>query len=185
MATYLGGKAEISIQTALAGTGVTIPPAFIQEISVEVKEGERDVQSLAGNFSTPNGNVDKPMVTVTMVLDSMERLKAVFGDLYNAPTGTQTTGNFIIGGSTCASRDGGWLNIHYVCDETDDNDVYFYNALAQVNFAPTYNADDALTVEVVFMGQPDEDGNIVRIGTGLLSAPSLFDAATGTTIANA
>ena len=182
MATYLGGKLDLSVQTEVGGAGVVIPAVFVQEASVEVTEGTRTVTTLGGTFSTPSGMSESSMITVTMVLDSMERLKDIFGDLYNAPTTPQLSGNFIIGSATCGSRDGGWLNLHYTCDSDDNNDVHFYNAVAQLNFAPTYNNGDALTVEVVFMATPNDAGNILRIGTGNLTAISEWDATTGATV---
>lgn len=99
--------------------------------------------------------------------------------MYNAPTAPQTTGN-IVGGVTTCSLDNTPVNIHYTCDTNDNNDVYFYSANVMLNFNPTYTSSDDITVEVTVFGQPDDNGNVYRLGTGDLTQESIYDPATDT-----
>lgn len=179
MATQvLGGKA--SLQFGLA----EVPSFMLSEISVEVTEGTRERTTLAGTFRRPSGTIDTAQAMVTMYLRSVEDLKSIFPGQYNAPTAPQAIGNLIVGSDSCATATGGPLNIHFDCDTTDDNDVFFYNAVPMLNFNTTYNASDDLTVEVTFMAQPDDNGNIFRFGTGNLTAASSWNYATETTDVN-
>ncbi len=176
MATQvLGGKAVVQFGA------VEIPSFMLSEISVEVTEATRERSTLAGTFRRPAGTIDTAQAVVTMYLRSVEDLKAIFPGQYNAPTAPQLTGNLIVGSDSCATADGGPLNIHFECDTTDDNDVFFYNAVPMLNFSATYNATDDLTVEVTFMANPDDNGNIFRFGTGNLTAASVWNEVTEAT----
>lgn len=172
---YLGGQAEISLN------GVTIPSYMIQDITFDVSEGTREVSSLAGNFTKPSGTLDTVQMTFNLLVTSIDYLKALYPDLYNAPTAPQTTGNLVFGADGCTARASGPVNVHYTCEETDDNDINFPNA--QIGFAwnATYNQSDALSIEVTVYGQPSNTG-IIRLGTGDLTGPSRWDAATGQTV---
>lgn len=177
MATnVLGGAAEVSINSK------TIPSTLLSEVTVEITEGTRERTTLGGKFSKPSGVLDTAQVSFTMYLPSMDYLKNIFPSKYNAPTAPQTTGNVIIGSDSCATVDAGPVNIHYTCDATDDNDIHIFNGQAMLNFNPTFNDSDDLTIEVTVFAQPDEDGNVVRFGTGDLTAASVWDAATEATI---
>ena len=180
MATQvLGGKA--SVQFGLA----EIPSFMLSQISVEVTEATRERETLGGTFRRPSGVVETAQAVVTMYLRNVEDLKAIFPGQYNAPTAPQLVGNLIVGSDSCATATGGALNIHFDCDDTDNNDIFFYNAVPMLNFSATYNASDDLTVEVTFMAQPDDSGNIFRFGTGNLTAASSWNYATETTDVNA
>lgn len=173
--TVLGGAAEIAINE------VVIPASYLSEVSVEFTEGTRERTTLGGTFTRPSGVLTTAQAMFTLYLPSMDYLKNIFPGKYNAPTAPQLTGNVILNANTCAVTEGGPVNIHYTCEANDNNDVYLYNAVAQLNFNPTYNADDDLTIEVTLFAQPDNDGNVGRIGTGDLTADSIFDATTMTT----
>ena len=175
MATVLGGAAEVSLN------GVTIPAHLLSEVSVELTEGTRERTTLGGNFTRPSGVLETAQVNFTMYLESMDALKDIFPGRYNAPTAPQTTGNIIIGNDSCATTDVTGLNVHYVCDTNDNNDVYIYSAQVALNFNPTYNDSDDLTVEVTAYAQPDAEGRIARIGTGDLTADSVYDATSDAT----
>ena len=112
----------------------------------------------------------------------MDYLKHIFPSRYSAPTAPQTSGNVIISSDTCISADAGPVNIHFTCDDNDANDVYFYNAQAALNFNPTYSSGDDLTIEVTLYAQPDDAGDIVRMGTGDLDAISIYDPETESTV---
>lgn len=173
--TVLGGPAEVAIN------GVTIPASLLSEVSVELTEGTRERETLGGTFSKPSGVLDTAEVTFTMFLPSMDYLKNIFPGRYNAPSGEQDTGNVIFNSDNCVSTEAGPVNIHYTCEPLDNNDVHIYNGQAALNFNPTYNAEDDLTIEVTIYAQPDEDGNIARMGTGNLTQDSIYDAASGET----
>lgn len=171
----LGGKAEVAIGTSL------IPAQFLGDITPNFEERVRETTTLAGTRSQPSGNYDTAELQFTMYLDSMDRLKMIWDEIYNEPSGSQETGNFILGDTSCSTRTAVPINIHYTCDDTDDNDVHIYAGLVAFNFNPTYNESDGLSVEVMVYAQPTDDG-YVRIGTGDLTEPSIYDYETESTV---
>ena len=176
MSQVLGGLADVSVN------GITIPSMLLSEVTVELTEGTRERSTLAGNFTRPRGTIDTATATFTMYLPNIDYLKDIFPGRYNAPTAPQTTGNIIWDTDTCGSVDAGPVNIHFTCSNTDDNDVHFYAGLLQMNFNPTYNNSDELTIEVTVHAQPDANGQVFRLGTGDLTAVSVYDPATETTV---
>lgn len=174
--TVLGGPAEVALNET------AIPSQLLSEVTVELTEGTRERETLGGTFTRPSGVFETAMATFTMYLPNMDYLKNIFPGRYNAPSGAQTTGNVIFSADNCAAIDAGPVNIHYTCDDNDDNDVYFYNGHVQMNFNPTYNASDDLTVEITIYANPDEDGNVARLGTGDLTEESIYDPETEETV---
>lgn len=172
----LGGPAEVSIN------GITIPASLLSEVSVEITEGTRERETLGGTFTKPSGVLETAQAMFTLYLPSMDYLKNIFPSRYSAPSGEQDTGNIIFNSDECTTTEAGPVNIHYTCEPLDNNDVFIYSGLAALNFNPTYNADDDVTIEVTIYAQPDEDGNVARMGTGNLTQDSYYDAATGTTV---
>lgn len=172
--TQLGGKAEVALN------GVIIPASILSEVTVNIAEGTRERKTLGGNFKRSSGILETAEAKFTLYLPSMDYLKNIFPDRYNAPTGN-VTGNIIYNSEECVEASTGPMNIHYTCDSNDANDVYFYEGIAHLNFSATYNASDDLSIEVTVYAQPDDDGNIVRIGTGDLTQESIYDEATDTT----
>lgn len=176
MAAVLGGAAEVAIN------GITIPASLLSEVSVEFTEGTRERETLGGTFTKPSGVLETAQAMFTLYLPSMDYLKNIFPGRYNAPSGEQDTGNVIFNSDTCVETEAGPVNIHYTCEPLDNNDVHIYSGLAQLNFNPVYNATDDLTIEVTIMAQPDDDGNVARMGSGNLTQDSYYDDATGATI---
>jgi hypothetical protein len=176
MANVLGGAAEVSIN------GVTIPAQYLSEVAVELTEGTRERETLGGTFTKPSGVLETAQATFTMYLPSMDYLKHLFPARYNAPSGEQDTGNVVFNSDTCVETEAGPVNIHFTCEPLDNNDVFFYSALAQLNFNATYTASDDLTIEVTIFAQPDDDGNVARMGTGDLTSDSYYDETTGETV---
>ncbi len=172
--SVLGGQAEVALN------GVYIPADLLSEVNVEIMSGTRERTTLAGTFTRPSGTLDSAQATFTMYLPSIDYLENIVPDQYNAPTAPQTTGNITWGANTCNITSTP-VNIHFVCDTTDDNDVFFPEAQVMLNFNPSYTNTDELTVEVTVFGQPDDNGLVARAGTGDLTQPSIYDAATGTT----
>lgn len=172
----IAGKAEVAVGEMI------IKPGFLSEVIVELPEGTRERDSLGGKFTRPSGIVDNPQVRFTLFLPSIDYLKDIFPGRYNAPTGTDTKGNIIANADSCMASDSYPVNVHFVCDENDNNDVYLYSAEPHLNFNLTLNSSDEVTVEVTLFAQEDEDGNIYRLGTGDLTQESVYDAATETTI---
>lgn len=173
--TVLGGPAEVSLN------GITIPASLLSEVSVEFTEGTRERETLGGTFTKPSGVLDTAQVTFTLYLPSMDYLKNIFPERYNAPSGEQDTGNVIFNSDNCTTTTAGPVNIHYTCEPLDNNDVFIYNGAAALNFNPTYNASDDLTIEVMIYAQPDDDGNIARMGTGDLVNDSFYNPTTSDT----
>lgn len=169
---YLGGQAEVSLN------GLTVPATLLSEVAVELTEGTRETATLGGTFTQPTGVFETAQAMFTMYLPSMDYLKTIFADKYNAPTAPQLSGNLIFGSGNCTTQLGTPVNIHFSCDDDDDNDVFFYNGLVQLNFNPTYSTGDSVSVEITVLAQPDDNGNIVRIGTGNLTAKSIYNATT-------
>lgn len=168
MATVLGGKAEVAINN------IVIPAQYLSEISVELTEGTRERTTLGGTFTKPSGVLESAMVKFTLYLASMDYLKNIFPERYTAPSGN-TTGNIIFNSDTCGQATAGPVNIHFTCEENDANDIHIYNGLALLDFKPTYTASDDLTIEVTIYAQPDDDGNIARLGTGDLTQEAIYD----------
>lgn len=171
----LGGLAEVAIN------GITIPANILSEVNVTLEEGTRERTTLAGVFTRPSGTLSSAMATFTMYLPSIDYLKDIFPEKYNAPTSPQATGNIIWDTETCTVPEVGPVNIHYTCDENDNNDVHFYEGAVQLNFNPTYNGTDDLTIEVTVHAQPDNSGRVYRLGTGNLTAESIYNPTTQVT----
>lgn len=176
--TTMSGPAELSFRNAL------IEASVLSEISVELTEGTRERTTLAGTFTLPAGTIDTATATVTLFPESWGWLGAnLLRSRYSAPSAPQTEGNIIWNASTCAgSYDVGGLNIHFTCDDNDNRDIYFYNAALQVNVNPTYNNEDNLQVELTFFANPDDNGNVYRLGTGDLTAESYYDTTSESTL---
>jgi hypothetical protein len=178
MQNYLAGEIEIAINEVL------IPASLLGDAKTTFKGGERDVDTLAGTFTQPSGMLDKPMLEFTLLLPSMDYLKVLFPDKYNAPTGRGANqGNIIVNTATCLTMANTPVNIHYTCDGNNDkNDVYIYNGTVQLDLSMTFNAKDVLNVPVTVYMFPDDNGNIIRNGAGDLSHNSYFDADTMQTV---
>lgn len=173
----LDGAAEVAMN------GVWIPAEAWQSISLDIEPGTRTITSLGGEYEKPSGTYTTSMFTGILNLPSMDYLKNIVPTLYNAPTGgTQTTGNVIIGSGQCLAADGVPVVIHHTCFDTDDNDITLPNARIVFAANGELNDTDPLTVEVRAYGLPDAEGVRVRFGTGDLTQPSRWDAATGTTV---
>lgn len=165
----LGGSADLAIGEA------TILARYLGDISPNFEEGTRESSTLGGKRTTPSGQMDTAELTFTMFLKSMDDLKAIWADIYNAPSGDQLTGNFKLGANSCQTRTPVTVNIHYTCDEDSSNDVHIFAGLVAFNFNPTYNDSDGLSIEVTIYAQPTDEG-YVQIGTGDLTEPVLWDA---------
>lgn len=176
MATTLGGKAEVTINA------ITIPASMLSEVSTAFTEGVRTRTTLGGKFNRPSGSLDTAELKFTLYLPSMDYLKNLFPDRYNAPSAPQTAGNVILNADTCVSTSAGPVNVHYTCEDNDDNDVYIYNGLALLDLSMTYNASDDISIPVTIYAEPNVDGNVARLGTGDLTEESIYDADTETTV---
>lgn len=175
---YLGGPAEVAINENL------IPAELLSEVSVEFVEGTRETETLGGKFTQPTGMLDTAQATFTLLLPSMDYLKVIFPNLHNAGSGERIgEGNVIINTGECLTADNTPVNIHYTCDGNNDkNDVFIYSGRVQLNLAMTYSTGDSLSVEVTVFAQPDESGNVARIGSGDLTQDSYFDYTTMQTV---
>jgi hypothetical protein len=176
MSQTLEGPAEVAIN------GQKIPPSMLSEIVAEFVEGVRERTTLGGKFSRPSGILDTAEARFTLYLPSMDYVKHFFPSRYNAPTAPQLTGNVILNANSSVTTEAGPVNIHWTNEENDNNDIHIYQGEAVLNFSATINPDDAVSIEVRILAQPDDDGNVARLGTGDLTADSKYDATTGTTV---
>lgn len=173
--TALGGRASLAINE------IEIPSYMISEIVPNFAEGTRTRTTLGGIFNRPSGVFETAELQFTLFVPSYDYLKHIFPGEYNAPTAPQTSGNLIFGAQACTTREAVPVNVHYECEDTDANDIHIFAAIAQMNFNPTLNDSDDLSVQITLQAQPTEDG-LFRLGTGDLTTPSIYDPATETTV---
>jgi hypothetical protein len=169
--TILGGKAEVAMN------GIVIPAALLSEVTVEYTEGTRERETLAGTFTKPSGVPETAQVTFTLYLPSMDYLKNIFPDRYTAPSGSATAGKIVLGGDDCVTTAAGPVNIHYTCEGNAYNDVHIFSGLAALNFNPTYNGTDDLTIEVTIYAQPTEEG-VINLGSTDVTQETIYDPVT-------
>lgn len=173
--TLMGGKYEMSIGNTL------IPAQLLGDITPNFEEGVLEASTQAGTRSQPSGKLDTAELTFTLYPESIDYLKVLWADAYNEPTDEdQPTGNIIFGGSSCTTRTPLPINIHPVCETTDDNDIHIFAGVVKMVFNPTLSTGDAVSVEATISAQPTTNG-YVRLGTGDLSQPSYWDVTTQTT----
>lgn len=169
-------------KSSVALNGVVIPASQLSETSVEFEGATIDVETGAGTFTLPSGTLDSAEATFTYYPEKMDDLKNIWPDMYNAPSGSQTSGSIVWSSNTCLEATGTPVNIHPECINTDDNDFHLFSGHVQINFSATWNNQEVLSVEVTVLAQPDENGNVGRAGTGDLTQASEWDAATGATV---
>lgn len=172
------GSVEIAFRDFL------IPAAILSEATPNLAEGTRSRDTMAGTFTSPSGTLDESTVEVMLFPPSWGWLgENIIRSRYNEPSGTQTEGNIVWNASTCSGTyDVGPVNFHYVCEPNDDNDIHLFNAKLQITVNPTFNVSDALSVTLTFHAQPDENGDVYRLGTGDLTEPSIYDVETESTV---
>lgn len=175
VADAMGGRLVAEIN------GVTIPSFMLGEITINIEEGTRESTRLSGTTTRPSGNIDTAEVTMVFYPNQWEDLAHFFPEDYNAPSGTQPFGNIILGGGTCVTKTPVKFNLHQECEDTDDRDIYFAAALARITLDSTFNETDDVAVTITMHPQPNSEG-LVRLGTGDLTQPSVYDAATGETV---
>ena len=175
MANPVGGPAELSFGSVL------IKQPLISEINPVLETGTRERTTLAGTFTKNAGTINDPRIEFTIFVPSYEWLaENLLSEFYS--TGTPT-GNAIWNAETCPDFDIGTTNIHFTCDDNDANDIFFYNGSLVLNINPTYNDSDFIEIEAAIHANPDEDGNVFRIGTGSLVEESVFDHESQETVA--
>lgn len=171
----LGGKWEMSIGANL------IPSELLGEISPNYEEGTMEADTQAGTRTQPSGLPETSELTFNLYLPSMDYLKVVFADAYQAPTAElQKTGRVVFGSQSCTTQETLPINLHPTCEETDDNDIFIPAGLVAIKFNPTLSTSDLLSFEGTIYAQPSDDGRF-RIGTGDLSQPSYWDVTTQST----
>lgn len=167
--TLMGGKWEMSIGATL------IPAQLLGDISPNYEEGTLEAETQAGTRRQPSGKAETAELTFTLYLPNFDYLKVLFADAYQAPTPElQKTGAIVFGSSSCSTRTPLPINIHPVCEETDDNDIHIFSGLASMTFNPTLSTSDAVSIEATIQMQPTDDGYF-RVGTGNLTKPSKWD----------
>lgn len=175
------GKVDVTLYREGYG-GVRIPAELLAD-SVEVTgdEGTVSSETFAGTNTQPSQTYDEPQVTFTMLLTT-ELLRLVYPEISTPSVDRPTiAGQTVFGGTECTVRESTKLVIHWTCDPNSDDDWYFPEVLLSQNFSATFTPGEVLTVPVVGHIQPaaELNGGVVRVGTGDLTQPTLFDEATG------
>jgi hypothetical protein len=178
MENLLSGTYEMSIGNVL------IPASLLGDLTPNYDEATAEASTQAGTRTIALGKPSTAELTFTLFLPNIDYLKALWAEAYNAGTGAdQTTGNIVFGKGSCETRTPLPINIHNVCEDTDDNDIHIFGAIVKQTFNPTLSANEVLQVECTAYMQPTEDGYI-RLGTGDLAHPSHWDATSQSTVAN-
>jgi hypothetical protein len=175
--TYMGGKVDVSLN------GVTIPAQYLSDegVTTTLTEGTREVPTMAGTFNQPSGTYDESMVMFTVTLPNMNYLKNILPDMYVPSVDRPTiAGQITFGGNDCMVRENTPVVVHYTCDANSDNDVFVPNGSVQATVELVQNVSDPVTVEITVNAQPSDthDGALVILGTGDLTEPTLWNAAT-------
>lgn len=171
----MGGKASVAINS------VEIPSFMLGEITPNVAPEIRSSQRLSGTSSRPSGNLDDPSYDIVFFPNNWSDIGFFMPNGYNAPSGEQELGNFILGGGSCTSQEPVPVNIHYECEGTDDRDTFMKSALVSVELNQAYTGTDDMSVMIHIYPQPNADGQI-RLGTGDLTQPSIYDPTTETSV---
>lgn len=175
MASVVGGPAELSIGDVL------IKSPLISEINPVFESGARERTTLAGTFNKNAGTINDPRIEFTIYAPSYEWLaENLLSTFY---TSGSPTGNAIWNVETCPDFEVGAVNVHFTCEEDDADDIYIYNGSLVLNFNPVYNDSDFIEVQATVHANPDEDGNLYRIGTGDLTQQSVYDTEAEDTVA--
>lgn len=176
MQEYLGGKVDVSL------FGITIPAKYVSDegVTTTLTEGTRSIPTMAGTFNQASGTYDEANAVFNLVLPSMDYLKNIFPDLYQAGTGGRTVGRVQFGSDSCTVRENTPVVVHYTCEANSDNDVYIPNGAVQASIELVQNATDPVVVAVTVNAQPDDEtGVIAYLGAGSLSEETIWDAAAG------
>lgn len=169
---YKPGEVEASFWKD--GVGVTIPGELLGNVTFAVEEGEVETNTQAHTYKEGNGKKNA-RVTATVFLPNPSYLGKIFPSMYNAAVDSADPGNVIGKAGQCAGKDNGVFHIHPTCEENDKNDVHLYLAEPRANGELPFSEDrGAMSIELVFEGQPDANGNIYRLGTGDLTQDVLY-----------
>jgi len=166
--------ADYSGPASVAMHGNLIPSTMLSEVNIEVQQGTRTRDTLGGSFTRNSGRLETAQATFTLFLPNIDFLQYIIPDQYVPGTGTQETGQINWEAGVC-SLENIPVNIHPECNDTDDDDTYFPAGSVVLNFNPTFNTSDEVTVEVMVYGNPDSEGLVVRGGTGDTTEPSIYD----------
>lgn len=173
----LDGKVEIAIGSLL------IPTQLIENYKPNFVEGVRESRSLAGVRKRPSGTFETAEASFTLLVPNMDYLKTLWNHAYTAKSGTGTSGNIIFGSNQCRSIAPLPINIHPVCETTDNNDEHIYKGYVLMKWDAERNDTDDLKIETMIYAAPNDDGQYLRLGTGDLTQPSKYDVETMTTVA--
>lgn len=180
MFDLLKGTYEMAIGSTV------IPAALLGDLSPNYEEGTLEAETQAGKVSTGSGKAATSEFTFTLFLpkeNAQKYLGVIWPELYTAPTSvTQKSGNIVFGSNSCGGIAPQKINLHSVCDSTDDNDTFIYAGVPKITFNPTFSVSDVVSVEITIYMQPNSDGDRFRFGTGDVSQPSIYDPTTQTTI---
>lgn len=174
--TLMAGKWEMSIGNTL------ISAKLLGDITPNYAEGTVEAKTQAGTRKQPSGKAETAELAFTVYLPNLDYLKVLWADAYQKPTAeAQKTGAIVFGSNSCSMRKALPVNIHPVCEKTDDNDIHIFAGLVNMSFNPTLSTTDAVSIEATLQMQPTDNGYL-RVGTGDLAKPSKWDVTTQKTI---
>lgn len=177
------GKVDVTIYREGYG-GVRIPAELLSDDGVEVTgdEGVTTSNTMAGNFSTPNGTYEEPTVAFTVILPNAKYLKSIYPDLHTDSTDRPTiAGQTIFGGNNCTVKEPAKLVVHWTCDGNSDNDEYYPEVVLSSNFTHSVVPGDVLKIPITAYIHPSEElnGGLVAWGTGNLTEETQFSVENG------
>jgi len=176
----LAGNYEMAIGSTV------IPAQLLGDITPDFQEGELSVTSQAGVRTRGSGKPETAQLTYTLFLPAAgaaELLGQIWPEAYTAPTAeAQKTGHLWFGGGACKTKTPQPINIHNICESTDDNDLYFPATTSKIAFNPSLSTSEVTSLEITTYVNPDSEGRYVRFGTGDLTQPSKYDPTTQKTV---
>lgn len=160
---------------SLAFRDFVVPKSMLGETELSLESTTRERTTQGGTFTEPTGTFETQEFSVTLFAPSLNWFIQNFLKT-GGEEGTEGQFNFVNNADECVPVEVGPLNIHPHCETNDANDVHFYNAQMGWNVGATLSDSDPAEIELTFYANPDDDGNVWRLGTGDLTQESEWDA---------
>ena len=166
---YQTGIVELAVGTSVIG------PDRLGDVVVTFKEGTRTGEPLSGTVTQPSRRFEERTITFPLFLRSIDELATLWASYFNEKAGA-SGGNLKFSTGSC-SLPLSVINIHPVC-EVDSSKDFHTQGTVSISWDVTYGASDLLQTEVVIYCQDDSAGLSHSIGSGSLTADTLWDAPT-------
>ena len=165
----------------LAFRNFVVPSSMLGEANLSMEQGERERETQGGTFTESTGTFETASMEVSIFVPSLKWFIENFLAEGGEVEGDEA--NFIYNADECVPQEVGPLNISPKCEGNDRQDVHFYNAVLRWEWDVDLHTNEAAEVSLVFHANPDEDGNVARIGSGDLTQESEWDVDTQDTVA--